>query len=362
VGSRRVLSRAALMFLVLAASGFALTTSAVALAKAELGNTPRCSLIPNLYKISLTGLLRCRLTEVPLSSVTALPGGGKSYNYRQPDGQVYSDIQVPEDFNPATASRAENAAYGIPPAPPRNTAGYKRWLQIESAPNATVPEHAYMIEGQQGSFTQPMVGALPAVQQASPSADSISVYPDSNWGGYEESSSGWTETENEWIEPYFGKTNCSDPQVAFWAGIGASSLAQTGTASPDYSGNLHVLFAENLPAGPQYGATVSAGSTIDALVVYNGNDSYSYTDDVNGTDHRFGGTGGYDDFGVDADTEMVDGSPLLNFNEVFMDAFVGKGLNPMLPNIEEVITGYATTGSFDDGNFEVSQNSCSGRA
>jgi hypothetical protein len=31
----------------------------------------------------------------------------------------------------------------------------------------------------------------------------------------------------------------------------------------------------------------------------------------------------------------------------------------MNPNIEEIIAGYATTGPFEDGSFDVTQNSCS---
>ena len=109
---------------------------------------PRCGHISNLYTASLAQLHACGLTEIPLSSVTALPGGGKSYNYRQPDGQIASVIQAPKGFNSSTASRAEDRAYGVPPAPPRHSAGYVRWKQLVGGHDATVTEHAYLVIGE----------------------------------------------------------------------------------------------------------------------------------------------------------------------------------------------------------------------
>jgi hypothetical protein len=109
---------------------------------------PHCGHISNLYTASLAQLHSCGLTEIPLSSVTALPGGGKSYNYRQPDGQINSVIQAPKGFNAFTASRAEDRAYGVPPAPPRHSAGYVRWKQLVGGHYAAVTKHAYLIMGE----------------------------------------------------------------------------------------------------------------------------------------------------------------------------------------------------------------------
>jgi hypothetical protein len=126
---------------------FSLAAGALTVAAVAMGRpTPKCGALDNLYTASLAQLHACNLIEVPLSSVTALLGGGKSYNYNQPDGQVYSVLQTPVGFNPVTASRAEDAAYGVPPAPRLDTPGYARWLQIVSAPSAPAPERAYIVE------------------------------------------------------------------------------------------------------------------------------------------------------------------------------------------------------------------------
>ncbi len=109
---------------------------------------PHCGHISNLYAASLAQLHACGLTEIPLSSVTALPGGGKSYHYRQPDGQIASVIQAPRGFNGLTASRAEDRAYGVPSAPPRHSAGYVRWKQLVGGHYAAVTEHAYLVIGE----------------------------------------------------------------------------------------------------------------------------------------------------------------------------------------------------------------------
>jgi hypothetical protein len=109
---------------------------------------PQCGHISNLYTASLAQLHACGLTEIPLSGVTAFPGGGKSYHYRQPDGQIASVIQAPEGFNGFTASRAEDRAYGVPPAPPRHSAGYLRWKQLVGGHYAAVTEHAYLVTGE----------------------------------------------------------------------------------------------------------------------------------------------------------------------------------------------------------------------
>jgi hypothetical protein len=106
---------------------------------------PRCGGIINSSTASLSHLHACGFTEIRLSSVTNLPGGGRSYNYRQPDGQVASIIQVPRRFNGTTVPRAEALAYGVPPAPPLNSVGYARWKRAFGGHYAVVRGPAYLV-------------------------------------------------------------------------------------------------------------------------------------------------------------------------------------------------------------------------
>lgn len=80
----------------------------------------------DLYQKSHAQLQACGLTTVPLISHTLLPGGGVSYNYTLPDGQTYSIDQPPAAFDPSRASQADDAAYGLPPAPPSSSPGTRR--------------------------------------------------------------------------------------------------------------------------------------------------------------------------------------------------------------------------------------------
>jgi hypothetical protein len=69
----------------------------------------------------------CGVTKVPLSGTQSLPGGGTAYQYELPDGQVVSFPQTPANFNAVTASSAEDAAYGVPPAPAIVDTSYNSW-------------------------------------------------------------------------------------------------------------------------------------------------------------------------------------------------------------------------------------------
>ena len=143
-----LLATAAVLVATLDAGGHHSSANPGINAAARSSRLPRCGHISNLYSASLAQLHACGLTEIPLSSVTALPGGGKSYNYRQPDGQIASVIQAPKGFNGFMASRAEDRAYGVPPSPPRHSAGYVRWKQLVGGHHAAVTEHAYLVTGE----------------------------------------------------------------------------------------------------------------------------------------------------------------------------------------------------------------------
>jgi hypothetical protein len=106
-----------------------------------------CARITGQDAASTAQLARCGLHKVPLSSTTALPHGGISYNYKLADGQIYSVREAPVGFNALTASAAEDAAYGIPPRPPKSSPGYATWKKLASSPVARVTPRPFLIVG-----------------------------------------------------------------------------------------------------------------------------------------------------------------------------------------------------------------------
>ncbi|MGC9222215.1 MAG: hypothetical protein ACP5H2_12905 [Solirubrobacteraceae bacterium] len=185
-----------------------------------------------------------------------------------------------------------------------------------------------------------------------------------NWSGYEESGSGWTETWLAYYEPTLGNTNCSDPAVGFWDGIGdkSNALGQSGTVSGLDSGALHQLFHENLPGNPSFpGVTVPPNTQVISEVLYDGSNTWSYDMNVGGDNYYYGGSGGYDGSVTEAITEMPIGYSLMNFNEpVTMTSYVGRGLAPMNPTTKDTMPGYDTVSGISSGSFTVTHDSCSG--
>jgi hypothetical protein len=313
--------------------------------------------VSDLYAVSDAQLQACGLTEVPLSSTTPLPGGGESYHYTMSDGQTYSVIRPPAGFEPRTASASEDAAYGVPPAPSPLSPGYASWLTLTDGDYAPFTMHPYIVVTDR-PITQAQATTVPTSSAPPPASSSV-------WAGYTQAGSGWTENQVAYPEPVLSHTNCTDPQVSFWAGIGnqANALGQAGTESGEPpNGALHQVFIENLPAGAFLpGVTVTAPDQVIANVQYLGNAQWTYTMTVNGRNlGGYAGTGGYDGSVVEAITERPDGAPLLNFGSVSMSARVGRGLGNMTPTKRWDMTGYATTNPIASGNFTVNQNNCNG--
>jgi hypothetical protein len=315
-----------------------------------------CDFSSDLYAASNAQLQACGLTEVPLSGTTALPGGGLSYNYTLPDGQTYSMDASPSGFDPSTASAAEDAAYGVPPAPPTWSPGYKTGQAVANGSWAPAAKEPYLV-----------VSDAPVTEPTTSSGASVPVVPSANWAGYTQAGSGWTENESEYIEPTLGVTRCPNPAVSFWAGIGnqADALGQDGTDSGAGSPGLHEVFFENLPANAAFpGVTAPAGSGVVATVLYDGSDRWSYDIEVGGTNHPYSGTGGYDGSVVEdiAERPKVNGrfAPLLNFESINMQGYTGRTGQVLAPTKEWDMSGYATTGPISNGDFTVTQTSCSG--
>jgi hypothetical protein len=322
-----------------------------------------CSDVTNLYAASGAQLAACGYSYAPLTSTTSLPDGGTSYNYALPGGQTTSILQPPAGFNPATASAAEDEAYGIPPAPSPQSAGYADWKALADGTTAPVNPRASLVVGDNpvsGSTSTPNPSS-----GGSSAAPDLTVNPSGDWSGYGQSGSGWTETWLAYYEPTLGTTHCSNPAVGFWDGIGgypSGPLGQSGTVSGFDSGALHQLFYENVPAGPIFpGVTAPAGSQVISNVLYNGSNSWSYDMSVGGTNHYYSGTGSYSGGYTEAITEMPPGYSLMNFNEpVTMTSLVGRGFADMNPTNEYTMSGYDTVGGISSGTFTITHDSCSG--
>ncbi len=318
--------------------------------------SPSCSPPSNQYSASASQLQACGYSEAPFSGTTSLAGGGTSYNYTLPDGQTFSMLQPPAGFNPATASAAEDNAYGVPPDPGPLSPGYGQWQSLTDGIYGAVPQHSYLVVG-----TQPGAASAPGTTSNDSLAPQGQV-SSSNYAGYSDSASAWTETQNSFIEPQFGNTGCSGSlSASFWAGIGGGSdLGQAGTLS-GAGGPLHQVFYETLPAGPvEPGITVPANQSVIANVQYNSsNGNWSYDVDVNGTNHLGSGSGNYNGSNAFAIMEKST-TYLYNFKSVSMAANDGRGLSPMAGNTQYNLSGYATTGPISKGDFTVTQNSCSG--
>jgi hypothetical protein len=315
-------------------------------------STQSCAQLTDVYAASGAQLQACGLAYAPLSSTTTMPGGGLSYNYALPDGQTYSVIQPPSGFEPKTASAAEDAAYGVPPAPSPQSAGYANWQTLADGNYAPVQERPSLVVADQ-----------PISQPPTITGSSGSLNANTTWAGYSESGSGWTETQVAYIEPVLGVTHCSNPQVSFWSGIGdeSNALGQTGTASGEDGGALHQVWYENLPSGAAFpGVTAPANDSVIDNVQYNGGNKWTYSVAIEGENHVYGGTGNYDGSITEAITERPDGAPLLNFESISMAANVGRGLTPMNPDTTWTMGGYATTGGISNGDFTISHDACGG--
>lgn len=114
--------------------------------------------IPDLYAASDAQLQACGLKKVPLSGTAALPGGGVAYNYTLPDGQVYTMNEPPSGFDPVTASASEDAAYGLPPAPPLSSPGYAAWRTMADGSWASPGAKPYIVVAD-APLTQPSSNA-----------------------------------------------------------------------------------------------------------------------------------------------------------------------------------------------------------
>lgn len=342
-----------------------LATSATATSYAATQSPPACVMPSDLYLASLPQLTACGLSEIPLTGESAMPGGGTSYNYTMPDGEVYHTYQMPTGFDPETASASEDAAYGIPPKPPTSSPGYSTWLKMAEGEWASAGATPYLVAST-APLTQPQTAGT-----LSPAYTSVS---NPHWAGYTQAGSGWTLNEAVWHEPSMPATSssCPDNAVSIWAGIGnkSTALGQDGTWSGYGTPGAHYIFYENLPAGGVLpGPTAPAGSYVNASTAYNGGGLYYYDIEVGNTDHSYTVSNASYDGSVVEDIverpyyQKLGGySPLKNFDAITIAGYDGQSLSQMRPTKQWNMTGYASTGAYDSSTnqFVVHHLNCSG--
>jgi len=187
-----------------ATTGYGWTHEAVAAAQ------PSCGSSFDPYSSDPSTLSACGIISYPLQSVATLADGSHVYTYTV-EGDTTTYTVPPAGFDMASASPAQLAEYGVPPAPPTGTSAYSVWeASIQKMHILTPPS------------------ALVSVP--------VRADGDSNiWAGWEGMSN--SSTTYNTVETYFkpeqlGSSRCSTNSVVFWSGLGGdgvSSLAQDGT-------------------------------------------------------------------------------------------------------------------------------------
>ncbi len=252
----------------LALPGFAISSYATS-ASAAVACPLQTSSSWNMYTADTATLSACDLVSYPVASVTTLPGGGTQTTYATPDGPT-SEITPPANFDPATASPAQLAEYGIPPEPPAsNATALANWHAMINNMHTAGPAQSQMIGTNASQFKR-----NPTYQTNGPTG----------WAGYyaNESSGYFHYAYGEYVEPTQYSSACSSSAAVPWVGIGGvntSLFGQAGTEIGNQSGGGQHQFWYETNVGtvnfPNFYAT--AGSSFEVDVSYNtSNDTYSY--------------------------------------------------------------------------------------
>ena len=171
---------------------------------------PSCGSSFDPYSVDASTLSACGIQSYPLLSDTTMADGSHVYSY-DVQGDTTTYTVPPAGFDMASASPAQLAEYGVPPAPPVGTSAYGVWEASLQKMHILTPP-SFLV-------------SIPV------SADGNSA----NWAGWEGMSS--SSTTYNTVETYFkpeqlGSSRCSSNSVVFWSGLGGDgvlSLAQDGT-------------------------------------------------------------------------------------------------------------------------------------
>lgn len=314
-------------------------------------------------------LQACGITRVPLSNTETLADGGTVYQYQLPDGSLVSCPATPPGFDGATASASEDAQYGLSPRPAMVSASYITWAKQASTWRLDPGANPYIYVDD--ADRNPKLRAHPVSGRIANSGTDA---------GYDNTPGGWTRAQVEYTEPTLGVTNCSNPAVSMWAGVGATagasgSLGQDGTADGEFGGALHAAWYEVVPNGGgggaiqfQYGGSpmyVSAGDSITALTQWS-SPVYEFTL-IDGSRQAYADVTSSWTSSTSAAQEVVERpivngarTPLLNFKSVTMSGYNGQVMSPIANHPYGVATmpGYASLSALSGATFTVTHQSC----
>jgi hypothetical protein len=184
----------------------------------------------NSYAYSRAAVSGCGYRTFPRKAIKPLPGGGHAYVYVE-NGHTVKFLVPPAGFQPATATAAQLAEYGLP-ARPKNQADLAHWdAQMSKARSAVPP---------------------PFLTETHARAYSTVAYE--NWSGY--AATGGTgafhQAEAWYWEPTYYQSACSTNAAVVWAGIGgyftgSKYLGQDGTAHGIPGVSNHQAWYEIVP-------------------------------------------------------------------------------------------------------------------
>lgn len=309
-------------------------------------------------------LSTCGILKVPLSSTTSLPGGGTLYTFDVAAGLVVSLPATPPGFNGLTATPAEQAAYGIPPAPPSSeAAAYSAWetrvadWSLNPGGSSGVPLYAY--GNRNMVYTHGGTGC-------------------GCWSGYGNTPTGWTLAEASYSEP--GDTgSCGGGQVGIWSGIGGltdNNFGQTGTEEGRPGWPNGTLWYETDPSQSsppmQFNGAPSAppGSLVVAITQWTGG-RYVFTDYVNASEYVAYASGSNAtwssaDSTAEEVVENLQGQEITNFGRFTLSGYNGLGGSPVGSHATDTFTVSPgiTLGSLPNGaaSFSEAWNNCVGYA
>ena len=237
-----------------------------AIAAGTSGEAP-CGTGFNPYDYTRQQVEACGVPTYPLTRVVDLPGGGKNYQYMQPDGYPVELRYPPAGFNPDDASDAQLLEYGYQRRPTGNFASLARWEKAVHAPRAPARD---FIAG--GVPKAPVVGSAAGQSGYQVVAGNGTFY----------------QSETDWKEPTFYNDSCSNDLSSIWTGIQGNPgpLDQDGVFF-----NPHGT-VPNLANGQAfwqvYYSSTNYPTAYMNLVAQPGNEVDAYTDGVSTNEVWFG--------------------------------------------------------------------------